>query len=202
MNPSTQPPTYKCALTHFDNEVSNDNSTFSDDDFVEILNREIQHLYTPLIKYVSKRIGNTSAQDILHDAVIVLILKAKDGKLRNMAAIKPFLYSTVGWLIRTYRLRNNKYIATDIDETLNSLVDENYIGNDSKIERAELEQDVMKYIAKLTKRRDQELILHHYWYEKPEAFMERYEVNSDHYSRLLYRAKQRLVKIVNSDRSV
>ena len=180
------------------NLKNNNESEQLDEAFFELLNREIQVLYSPLINFVARQIGNASAQDILHDAVIVLILKAKDGKLKNKLAIKPFLYSTVRWLIRTYRLKNKRYVAVDQEALYESLEDDKYDGVDAKIESRELKKDVFKYIDKLTQSRDQQLLLLHYWYEKPEAFMDEYQVNSNHYARLLYRAKQRLGKVITS----
>lgn len=48
------------------------------------------------------------------------------------------------------------------------------------------------YIEKMTQSSDKQIIILHYWYERPDVIMEKYDIKAAHYARLHYRPKQRL----------
>ena len=172
------------------NDQNNSNKSVS----LAYLNQEIKKVYGPLTGFVARLTNPSMAQDILHDAIVILLLKVKENKLNNPHAIKPFLYATVKWLARSYRKYDNKFVDKDM-EYMDRLLDES-ISPLSQLEQKRLNEDVLSWIEQLKFQRDKDLLLHHYWYEAPQDFQYEYDVSVPHYSRLLYRAKQRLKDVI------
>lgn len=142
------------------------------------------------------------AADLAQETMLIVITKARNGEIENPAALPAYIRQTgVNLLIAHYRkeTRRKTEDTDDIDvQFANTSVDAS-----EKINIEQLVCVVKQVINELPTERDRQIILRHFQYGQNKAVVcQELELSTEHFDRVLFRARQRLKQILQAKLNV
>lgn len=136
------------------------------------------------------------AEDLLQDTFLLVIVKIRDGQLREPERISGFIYNVArNLLIEHFRKKIRR--RTDLDPQVSERIAEPADGPFELVERDQLRSSLDQVIDELTVERDR-LLLRRYFFDdadKDELCRE-LAVSSTHFDRVKYRAIHRLADLL------
>jgi RNA polymerase sigma-70 factor (ECF subfamily) len=138
------------------------------------------------------------AADLCQDALIIVIERLRNRALDEPEKLAAFLRQTAVNLAlgeaRTHYRRNTHADSAGIE----ALADRGPLISD-RIDREKLAQAVRELLAELNQARDRQILRRFYLTEEPKASIcAALEVTPEHFDRVLYRARQRFRRILES----
>tara|TARA_R110002072_G_scaffold5527_2_gene35309 strand:- start:17720 stop:18274 length:555 start_codon:yes stop_codon:yes gene_type:complete len=139
------------------------------------------------------------AEDLAQDALIIVIKKLQEGGIREPEKLSAYIYSTarflyLGWLRKA---DNQVELRESMEEFESPFTDQQ-----ACIAAAESAQVVRISINELPKTRDREILTRSYINDQTkQEICEALFLSTEHYDRVLHRAKQRLKKIAEQYQS-
>ncbi len=152
-----------------------------------------KQFWRPLYFITLRQCTNPSlAQDIVQDALILSIKKARIGEITNPAGIVSFLRSTAqNLLIDHFRKESRRETETSDNIDINFAdISSDVFHNASQQELFEL---VVQVVDELPMERDRKLLNYYYVQGLSKTSVcARLAISDEHFDRVIYRAKQRL----------
>jgi len=138
---------------------------------------------------LAKTYDASLTDDIVQEAFMICIEKIRQGKLRENDKTKPYLFAIAMNVLRDHRRKQQRF--TDWNEEDDARTEE-HLG-ESQMFEAERLRVIKRYIQELPTQRDREILEDFYLNEvSKENLCRSLEIDSVHFSRVLFRAKQRL----------
>lgn len=136
------------------------------------------------------------AQDITQDTFIVVISKAREGKIENPNAISAFVRQVgINLLIAYYR--KNTRQKTDTNEHIQIQFPDPSVSLSKKLSNQQLAVIVRQVLDELPTKRDKELLYRYFIYgEQKQVICREFELSPEHFDRVLHRARNRLKQIL------
>lgn len=157
----------------------------------------IEH-YAPALKLILKRRYQDEQlrQDVFQDTFRVLIESIRNRTLKNPRALSGFLQSTATNLAREYMYQENRHRVVDEVSEVEQVISQEYDAQ-KQLEREELIEHVRAVTQSLETDRDRLILIRFYLEEEDKALIcKQLDLESAHFDRVLYRAKQRLRKLM------
>jgi RNA polymerase sigma-70 factor (ECF subfamily) len=131
-------------------------------------------------------------RDLVQDTLTVVLVKIRREGLDEPAAVAGFLRGTALNLLANEMRRSERRLTRRGDEWLLEILDESSDPYDT-VESEDLVRAVRNLIGGLKVERDRELLWRHYVLdETKERLCAEFEISSEHFDRVLHRARQRL----------
>jgi len=164
-----------------------------------VAEEELIHKYWKSLFFVLNRRSNDPhlAADLAQDAFIVVIEKARTGKIENPQALSAFIRQTgINLMLAHYRKQKRRatdgFSATDIEfpDTKTNI--------SQKVELRDSIKFVRQIIDEMPQQRDKDILISFYLNEeaKPDICA-RLELTASHFDRVLFRARSRLKQIID-----
>ncbi|GGF67510.1 RNA polymerase sigma factor [Alteromonas lipolytica] len=150
------------------------------------------HFFRPLYSIVAYKCDDpTLAQDIVQEALLVVILKARNAEIENPDAIAGFV-RRVAENLMIASFRKTKRQRTDTCEDID-LTPHTAQLTETRVSSEKLLETVKQVLAELTVERDKEL-LRAYFFEGREKheLCDQLDLSTEHFDKVLHRAKARL----------
>lgn len=137
------------------------------------------------------------AEDLAHNALIIVIRKLKSGDVREPKRITQYLYSTARFLhFGWYRRADNQLEFRESMEGLEVEID----NSEDAIEAAQRADLIRHSLQKLQQTRDREILTRSYLNgQTKQEICDALDLSTQHYDRVIYRAKNRLRTIVEAE---
>lgn len=135
-----------------------------------------------------KGIPEDTAEDILQDAITIVIQAIKAGKLRDPSRLSGFVLGVVKHLLLTYHRKQSRVVqVTEAHERI-PVPPTQY----NVLERKQDAQNVRRVIQELKSQRDRQVLIRYYLEdESKEKICQDLGISSTHFSSVLYRAHKR-----------
>jgi len=154
--------------------------------------------YRWLLFIVRKKFSRVSShEDIVQDSFMVVITKLQKGEVNNPDTIRAYLRTTAINIGYEYLRKDKKYISAVDQESLD-------IFEDAKSDvLSNLEWDdginhVKQIMAELPTERDKDILTQFYFEDQDKTdICQNLDLSSEHFDRVLYRAKQRLKALIS-----
>jgi RNA polymerase sigma-70 factor (ECF subfamily) len=136
------------------------------------------------------------AQDITQEAFVVVICKAREGKIENPQSLSAFVRQVgINLLIGNYRKEARR--KTDSDEHIDVLFPELTDSLSKKLSNEKLTQIVKQVMNELPTERDKDLLYRYFVYgQNKQQICDEFELTRAHFDRVLHRARSRLKQIL------
>ncbi len=138
----------------------------------------------------------SKADDVTHEAFIVSIQRIRQGDLRDHSRLRSFLYSTAQNILRDHFRKEERFTAwnPELDTRAEEESASSIIYNDQR------NKIVSRIIKELPTERDR-IILTKYYLEEADrdALCKQLDIDSVHFSRVIFRAKQRLKVLLSNE---
>jgi len=134
------------------------------------------------------------ADDIVQEAFTICIEKIRDGKLRENHKTKPYLFAIAMNVLRDYRRKQQRFTEWNEEDDHRTVdnMGESAMFSDQQI------SVIKQYIQELPTQRDRDILESFYLNEvSKETLCKTMGIDSVHFSRVLFRAKQRLKVVLN-----
>lgn len=158
----------------------------------------IEH-YAPALRMIlQKRYQDEQLRlDVFQDTFRVLIESIRTKTLKNPKALSSFLQSTATNLAREYMYQEGRHRVVDEHAEIDQVISQEF-NNEKKLEKDELTTFVREMTQTLETDRDRLILIRFYLEEEDkELICSQLDLDSAHFDRVLYRAKQRLKKIID-----
>lgn len=141
------------------------------------------------------------AEDFLQETWAIALVKIRAGGLDNPGRLAGYLCGIANNLALNESRRVNRQ-QTSVNSDIVALIPDDSSNPFRTVSRAEVCNEVRNLLDQLKKRRDREILKQFYvWEEDKESICSRLGVDSVHFNRVLYRARQRLKSAIEaSDR--
>ena len=141
------------------------------------------------------------AEDFLQEAWSIALIKIRADGLDNPGRLAGYLCGIANNLVLNESRRVNRQ-NTSVNSDIVALIPDDSSNPFRTVSRAEVCNEVRKLLDQLKKKRDREILRRFYvWEEDKESICTRLGVDSVHFNRVLYRARQRLKSAIEaSDR--
>lgn len=141
------------------------------------------------------------AEDFLQEAWSIALIKIRADGLDNPGRLAGYLCGIANNLVLNESRRVNRQ-KTSVNSDIVALIPDDSSNPFRTVSRAEVCNEVRKLLDQLKKKRDREILRRFYvWEEDKESICTRLGVDSVHFNRVLYRARQRLKSAIEaSDR--
>lgn len=137
------------------------------------------------------------AEDLTQETFLVVLSHLREGKLQNAEALPSYIRQTaINLLIALKRkeARRNTF-STDCFDSLPPSSNKD-ISDD--LHHKKLIEITQKLIDELSVERDKQILRQFFVYHKSKLqICESFDLNSEHFDRVLHRARQRLIKLIN-----
>jgi len=157
----------------------------------------VEKYYKSLFYIILKQSQDHSlSQDLCNETFIVVINKARNGEIKDVSAVGAFIRSVgINLLIETKRKYTRQ--KTDTSDTVELLCNEQQESVVDKLEKKQALALVQQVIQELPNSRDRELLCEYFLYgNSKESICKNYDLTPEHFSRVLYRARQRLKQLL------
>ncbi|MCK5359240.1 MAG: sigma-70 family RNA polymerase sigma factor [Gammaproteobacteria bacterium] len=132
------------------------------------------------------------AEDFLQETWAIALTKIRDKDLVNPGRLAGYLCGIANNLARSERRRMHRQ-RTAVNSEIVAMIPDNSSNPYRQVSRAEVCRQVRKHLNELKKERDREILKRFYvCEEEKESICKRLHVDSVHFNRVLYRARQRL----------
>jgi RNA polymerase sigma factor (sigma-70 family) len=137
------------------------------------------------------------AQDITQETFIVVITKARDGKIVNPNAISAFVRQVgINLLIAYYRKETRQ--KTDANEHIHLQFPDPSVGLSKKLGAQQLSTIVRQVLDELPTKRDKDVLYRYFVYgEQKQNICSELELSAEHFDRVLHRARTRLKQVLH-----
>ena len=144
-----------------------------------------------IVADLSRRISALDAEDLAHDAIMITLVRLRDGNILEPDKVVAFAVGVARRLLLA-SFRKTKRFVQNGDEVLRGLlVDEP--GPMIDCERKEAHSSLWHRVAQLPVVRDRELLVRYYLYnEDSQSLCSEFGMDPRHLSKVLYRARKRL----------
>ena len=141
------------------------------------------------------------AEDFLQETWSIALIKIRADGLDNPGRLAGYLCGIANNLVLNESRRVNRQ-KTSVNSDIVALIPDDSSNPFRTVSRAEVCNEVRKLLDQLKKKRDREILRRFYvWEEDKESICTRLGVDSVHFNRVLYRARQRLKSAIEaSDR--
>lgn len=141
------------------------------------------------------------AEDFLQETWAIALVKIRAGGLDNPGRLAGYLCGIANNLALNESRRVNRQ-QTSVNSDIVALIPDDSSNPFRTVSRAEVCNEVRNLLDQLKKKRDREILKQFYvWEEDKESICSRLGVDSVHFNRVLYRARQRLKSAIEaSDR--
>jgi len=141
------------------------------------------------------------AEDFLQETWSIALIKIRADGLDNPGRLAGYLCGIANNLVLNESRRVNRQ-NTSVNSDIVALIPDDSSNPFRTVSRAEVCNEVRKLLDQLKKKRDREILKRFYvWEEDKESICTRLGVDSVHFNRVLYRARQRLKSAIEaSDR--
>ncbi len=157
----------------------------------------IEH-YAPALKLILQRRYQDEQlrQDVFQDTFRILIETIRNRTLENPKALASFLQSTATNLAREYIYQENRHRVIDQVREVEQVISQEYDAQ-KQLENKELVEYVRAVTQSMETDRDRLILIRFYLEEEDKALIcKQLDLESAHFDRVLYRAKQRLRKLM------
>ena len=136
------------------------------------------------------------AADLAQDTFIVVIKKARSGEINNPAALVSFIRQTgINLMIAHYRKETRQ--ATDPDSQMDLHIADRGPGLVQSLQSEQAFELVLQLLEEMKGERDREILKSYFLYEQEKsAICESMNISPEHFSRVLYRARNRLKQLI------
>ncbi len=135
-------------------------------------------------------------QDVFQDTFRVLIESIRSKSLKNPKALSSFIQSTAINLAREYIYQEGRHRVIDEPGEIDRVISTEF-NNEKRLEKEELISFVRNVTQSLETDRDRLILIRYYLEEQDkELICKELDLESAHFDRVLYRAKQRLRKLI------
>ena len=160
---------------------------------------ELVHRYQRGLLFIIRRKCNydeSLASDIVQDTWHIVIQKIRANEIREPAKLSAFIIQTAKNLVIAHYRKTETQYSQSLDDSNIELPSSESVNPESFLERYNLSLMVKNVILQLEQQRDRDLLYRLFvcGQEKPRICRD-LALNAEHFDRVLYRAKQRLVKL-------
>ena len=153
----------------------------------------INHFWRPLYYIILRQCGDaTLAQDIVQDAMLIIIEKARTERIENPDAIAAFV-KRVGENVLIAHYRKERRRQTDTSDDIPYSFPDSQSELASRISQQQLVDIVAQVMNELSVERDRDLLRSYFLHGRnKQQVCEDLDLSAEHFDRVLHRAKQRL----------
>ncbi len=138
------------------------------------------------------------ASDLAQDAFVVIITNAREGKIENAAGFNNYVRQ-VGINLMIAHYRKEKRQSTDGLADIDTVIPDDSPDIYRQLYSANMLELVQNLMDELSTERDREILTQYFVYEKDKSdICRKMELKPEHFDRVLYRAKNRLLSLVQS----
>lgn len=150
-----------------------------------------------LLFMLRNRSNSSVAEDVFQETWLTVLNSVRNGKLQKPESLAAFIVQTGRNQLIMYFRRNERYVEMD-EGAWGTVVDENETHNPEKQKASEqLKNYVKQAIDCLDNERDRTILQDHYLKEQDTSSTRAdLQLSSEHFSRVLYRAKSRLKTLI------
>lgn len=192
-----------------DNKNNKSNSKIAEELAIKIIsgdasasNEFVKHNYSWLLFIIRRKFSKSNNhEDILQDSFILVLNKLQQGMVQNPKTILAYLRTTAINIGFEY-LRKDKKFTSAIDQDFLDLIEDTNSTILSKMIWNDKVKFVKKVIQELRQQRDKEILMDFYFneFDKP-TICKNLELTSDHFDKVLFRAKQRLKQLIENNKN-
>lgn len=157
------------------------------------------HKYSKgLVLMLSNRSGDYSlAEDLAQDTLVVVINRLRGEGIDNPKNLNAFVYQTAKFILIGFQRKRRNKLEVNLDHPIEEI--EATTPEDSLIQASTSDQ-TRKLIADLKIERDREILMRFYVYEhtKQQVCVD-LNLSTEHFDKVIHRAKQRLRGIVTGE---
>jgi RNA polymerase sigma-70 factor (ECF subfamily) len=154
--------------------------------------------YRWLLYVVRKKFSRVSShEDIVQDSFMLVITKLQQGLVNNPDTIRSYLRTTAINIGYEYLRKDKKYISAVDQDSLDIFED---VTSDvlSNLEWDNGINHVKQIMTELPTDRDREILTQFYFEDQDKTeICKKLDLSSEHFDRVLYRAKQRLKELIS-----
>ncbi len=163
-------------------------------------NAFVQMNYRWLLFIIRKKFSQSNNhEDIVQDSFMLVINKLQQGKVRETKAILGFLRTTAINIGFEY-LRKDKKFTSAVDQEYLEMIEDAQDGILSTLIWNDKVKYVKQVMSELKVQRDKDILIKFYFHDQDKpAICEELNLSREHFDRVLYRAKQRLKQLIDSD---
>lgn len=160
-------------------------------------NEFVQINYRWLLFVVRKKFSRSNNhEDIVQDTFMLVINKLQQGAVNNPKAILAYLRTTAIHIGFEY-LRKDKKFTSAVDQEMLEVIED----SKNDILSTIIWDDKIKYVkqvmAELKVQRDKDILIGFYFKDESKtSICHKLDLSSEHFDRVLYRAKQRLKQLI------
>lgn len=160
-------------------------------------NEFVQLNYRWLLFVVRKKFSiSNNQEDIVQDSFMLVISKLQQGSVKNPNAILGFLRTTAIHIGYEY-LRKDKKFTSALDQEMLEVIED----SKNDILSSIIWDDKIKYVKQVIDElkipRDKDILISFYFNDKNKSdICKQMDLSSEHFDRVLYRARQRLKEII------
>lgn len=135
-------------------------------------------------------------QDLCQDAFLIVLTKARNGEIKNTETIGAFIRSVGVNLLIEFKRKQMRQ-KTDASDNVEALAVNNNDIVVKDIEKTKALELVQQIIQELPNQRDRQLLRDYFLYGKSKASIcQSFDLKTEHFDRVLYRARQRLKQLL------
>ena len=156
--------------------------------------------WLPLNSYFKSKCNDAFlADDLTQDTVLLALVKCREGAIRDKSALKSFVYG-IGRNVMLTHFRKNELRATSPDAEIEECGLADQITPEHKACLQNSIELTQMAISNMTVKRDK-MVLNLFYFSKKskQHICERFSLTSEHFDRVLFRARDRLTKQVWED---
>lgn len=136
-------------------------------------------------------------EDILQDAFLLVLNKLKDGEVKKPESIMSFVRTTAINIGYEY-LKKDKKFASAVEQPRIDFIEDAHSGILSQVIWEDKMNYVQQVIQELRTQRDKDILMDFYFnHVSKKNICQELALTSEHFDRVIYRAKQRLKDLIN-----